>query len=387
MAGEDWRMLATRVADGLGPWRLPTQSPTRTQQLLTLAARTQVTDDQAAQIRSLGEQFSELEWNQLQAQAHVENLAPLVYAQVAAVGLLPLMPPAVYTHFAAHYRDNLLTNLHIRTILEWLLDQANAAGVIVMPLKGIVLVERVYHNPGWRHIGDIDLLVRREDVGAAGRLLRTGGYLPKFNEGRAEAFWATTSTETGFNRDQSPIIELHWGMSKRPDYRRRLPTEKIWARTHIETWRGRAIRVLDRSDELRYLAIHCTADHPVSPLHWLVDIAEMVRALPTDWDWDDFAAETIASGVATPVGLALAQCHAVLDVDVPEEALVEMLQAALAPDERAAWRSAWADILSRRWIITQLRAIPSRRARARFALGALARVSATAAHLWHPPSP
>lgn len=379
MAEATWRALAPQVADGRGPWRLPTEPASRPEELLALVARARLTDDDMARIRALGQSLSEPDWHAVMTQALAGYTATLVYAQIAAVGLLPSLPPAISAGFADHYRTTLLTNLRIRTALERLLDQFAAAGIATVPLKGVVLAERVYHNIGWRFTRDIDLLVRHEDVHRAGLLLRAGGYIPEHGQERASAFAAIATGETKYTRENAPLIELHWGLSKRPAYRHGLAVNAIWERTLPETWRGRAIQTLAPGDEMRFLAVHCTADHRHSQLNWLVDITELARGLPGSWDWDEFAAETIAAGVAAPVGLALAQCRAVLQLDVPEETLALLLRAGLSTSERAAWQSAWAERLSRTWIAAHLRTIPTRRERALFTAGALARVAANTA--------
>ena len=379
MAEATWRALATQVADGRGPWRLPTEPASRPEELLALATRTRLADDDMARIRALGQSLSEAEWHAVMTQALAGYTASLVYAQIAAVGLLPALPPAVAAEFADHYRTTLLTNLRIRTALERLLDQLATAGIVAVPLKGVALAERVYGAIGWRFTRDIDLLVRREDVHRAGLLLRAGGYIPEHGQERVSTFVAIATSETKYARENAPLIELHWGLSKRPAYRHGLVVDAILARTHTETWRGRKIRALATGDELRFLAVHCTADHEHSQLNWLVDIAELVRGLPADWRWEDFAAETIAAGVAAPLGLALAQCRTVLRLDVPEDTLALLLCAGLSTSERAAWQSAWSERLSRTWIAAHLRTIPTRRERALFTAGALARVAANTA--------
>jgi Uncharacterised nucleotidyltransferase len=382
-AADDWRALAIAAAENHGPWRLPTEPPTRLQRMLALAARVQLSEEDAAQIRVLGQDFSDDDWLRLFILADDERLPSLVYAQIAAAGMLPALPQAVATRFATDYQQTLSINLRMRTTLERLLDQFANASIAVLPLKGVVLVERLYGNLAWRRTGDIDLLVRREDIDRARQVVERAGYYSDINQGDVSAFRAIAATETHYRNPKGLILELHWGLSKRPDYRLRLRDDAIWQRAQTETWRGRAIPVMTHGDELRYLAIHCTADHLAMdrPLRWLVDVAEMARRPPAGWRWDDFAAETIAAGLATPVALALAQCRAVLDVDVPEEPLTAMLRAALAPRERVAWRSAWAPFLSREWIAANLRALPTRRERAVFALRAWTRAAANASHL------
>lgn len=375
MAGDDWRALATQVAAGRGPWRLPTRPPTRPEQMLALTAHARPTEDETTQARTLGQELSAAEWREVMALAQSELLTTLVYAQIGAMGLLPLLPPEVAASFAEQYRETLLTNLHIRTALERLLDQLATARIGAISLKGVVLVERLYGNLGWRRVRDIDLLVRHADADQVALLLRNSGYIPERGQEHAHDFWAIASTEMKFTHEVAPVIETHWSLSKIPAYRRGLAADALWTRTLTETWHGRTVRVLAPSDELRYLAVHCTADHASSPLHWLVDIAELVRGLPAGWRWDSFVAETIALGLATPVGLALAQLRAVLNLDAPEDALAEMLRAALSREERAAWQLAGTEILSRTWIAAHLRAMPSPHERALFATHALARVA------------
>ena len=370
-----WRALAARVADGRGPWRLPGETLTRPEQLVALAARSQLSEDEASALRTLGEALHETEWEAVRGLADAGYLTSLVFAQVAAVGLLPALPPTIHAAFSDHYRTSLLANLRIRTATERLLDQLDAAGIAAVPLKGVVLAERVYGNIAWRYIRDIDLLAPQEDVGRVSALLQASGYVAEGKHDHAHAFGAITGAETKYERSDAPMIELHWGLSKRPSYRLGLAFKDVWARTVSVTWRGRSIRLLALHDELRFLAVHCTADHRVSQLNWLVDIAELLRKTPADWRWDDFVAETIVTGQATPVGLALAQCRAALGLAMPDDVLTELLRAALSPRERAAWRSCWADYLSRRWIAAHLREIPSWNDRARFTLGTLGRLA------------
>lgn len=370
-----WRALAARVADGHGPWRLPGETLTRPEQVVALAARSQLGEDEASALRTLGEALHETEWEAVQALADAGYLTSLVYAQVAAVGLLPALPPTIHAAFAEHYRASLLANLRIRTATERLLDQLDAAGIATVPLKGVVLAERIYGTIAWRYIRDIDLLARQEDVRRVSALLQASGYIAEGKHDHAHAFGAITGAETKYERSDAPMVELHWGLSKRPSYRLGLAFKDVWARTVSVTWRGRSIRLLALHDELRFLAVHCTADHRASQLNWLVDIAELLRKAPAGWRWNDFVAGTIAAGQATPVGLALAQCRAALGLAVPDDALTELLRAALSPRERAAWRSCWANYLSRRWITAHLREIPSWNDRARFTIGTLGRLT------------
>jgi hypothetical protein len=104
-----------------------------------------------------------------------------------------------------------------------------------------------------------------------------------------------------------------------------------------------------------------------------VDIAELVRALPNDWDWDwpRFIQETIALGLATPVVVALAHCQALLDLDLPPEALEALRAAAATPAERTRWRTAQTDIFSADGLRAQLGALQGTGELATFLRGVL----------------
>jgi hypothetical protein len=72
-----------------------------------------------------------------------------------------------------------------------------AAGIDVIVLKGAFLAELVYRNIGLRAIGDIDLLVKKEDLGKVKRVLIQLGYqaLPtKWGE-RLNELWETAWAE------------------------------------------------------------------------------------------------------------------------------------------------------------------------------------------------
>src|SRR5262249_51417634 len=125
-------------------------------------------------------------------------------------------------------------------------------------------------------------------------------------------------------------------------------------------------RYLCSADELRYLCYHYAAQHREERLIWLVDIAELVRALPEGWDWDEFCAETIQRDLAMPVATSLRRAERWLGLEVPAEALAALCRAASRPQERRAWRAARAGRSELRGIYKSVLAQPGTRARLAF---------------------
>jgi hypothetical protein len=139
-------------------------------------------------------------------------------------------------------------------------------------------------------------------------------------------------------------IELHWELTHPPLYRKGLSARAAWKRAQTVELDGRSVWSLSPGDELRFLSVHCTIGHySVEPLYvrpiWLVDIAQLVRALPPDWDWAGFVRETVALHLATPVLIVLRRCHDYLDLELPDGTMESLEGAAKSPRERQAWKS------------------------------------------------
>jgi hypothetical protein len=295
-----------------------------------------------AELRCVGEQLAAAEWTSLLTQAREHGVLALVLTHTASAGLLPLMPPTVAEELLDAYRGAWLTNRRLRGALSSILAALNARGIEVMPVKGVALAARYYGELALRPAGDLDLLVRRSDVREISRTLVEMGYQPVANESDPESFYALIHQALAFRGSAGVIVELHWELANLPAYRSCLPAEALWRRAERIEWQGQSVRYLAPADELRYLCFHYAAQHQSERLIWLVDIAELVRALPAGWDWAAFTQESIANGLATPIFLAFARAHHHLGLVLPTGVLTALREAAHEPSERRRWAAAQA---------------------------------------------
>ncbi len=342
--------VAAPLADAAEPWQPLDRDVSPGVRFVQLCGRRSLPPALADQLRELGAGLSATDWQQVLGAATAQGMAPLVFLHAARVGLLAGLPPAVAGGLGDSYRQTLVTNRGLQREQEAVLSALAARGVAAIPVKGIALAARYYGDLALRPIHDIDLLVRRGQVRQAGRIFEDLGYLPLRGRSRLGNFVAQVEADLSFAKDGAAMIELHWELTHRPAYRGGLSASDAWRRSQMTELHGRTIRQLSTGDELRFLCVHCTVDHPVARsgirLIWLVDIAELVRALPNDWGWPGFIQETIALGLATPVAVALAHCQALLDPGLPPEALEALRAAAATPAERTRWRTAQTDIFS-----------------------------------------
>ena len=120
--------------------------------------------------------------------------------------------------------------------------------------KGWALA-RLYGRPGLRPVGDVDLLVRREDLDHARTVLG--------------------SFEGGND------VDLQTDLSR---YLPDRTTEELLSSAEEFVFPGGSIRVLGGSDQLRLVCLHQLHHGSWRPL-WLCDVAVLVERLPLDFNW------------------------------------------------------------------------------------------------------
>ncbi|HZC05977.1 MAG TPA: nucleotidyltransferase family protein [Ktedonobacterales bacterium] len=307
-------------------------------------------DEAALGVSFLPDRLNEADWRQLLALAQVHGMAPLVFWRLANAGLLATVPAPIVAAFKDEYLQTLINNRRMQTVFREVVAALGAAGVAVMPLKGLALAHRYYENLALRPMTDMDLLVRREDVSRAASTLRGLGFSAADGMGTPSGFYSMTSAVVVYARPRSLTIEIHWELFGRHAYRPSLPAAVAWARAQRISLFEQQVRYLQARDELWYLCIHAAVEHRLERLIWLVDIARLVVSLPPDWDWQVFARETAAAGVALPVAAALGYGYAYLRLPLPVEVLERLNEAADAPTERATCAAAQTDLMSAEWI-------------------------------------
>jgi hypothetical protein len=149
--------------------------------------------------------------------------------------------------------------------LRKILGRFDAAGIEVLPIKGLSLDVRVYGGPGRRKHGDHDLLVPPDRLDDAVRVLRDLGYRSTEPERADPAQWLDTLAHGPpmvRTADDGPrtVVELHWALAeRRPGFPMTDPggfTERLWDRSRPGELLGHPVRVLTPENEVVYLSLH-----------------------------------------------------------------------------------------------------------------------------------
>lgn len=174
-----------------------------------------------------------------------------------------------------------------------LLSMLEGAGIRARAVKGVDLATALYPDLSWRWVGDVDLLVEKQDVIAAYDLLRSAGLVSNHAwtpAGLTEQLLRPEllAPELIFTGPQGLVVELHWD------------------------WTGGKLPVgalLDEpEDYLVYLCRHA-GKHFWSELKWSCDIELFLRRYGAEIEWAPFWRAARKSGSERSCAISLELCR------------------------------------------------------------------------------
>ena len=226
-----------------------------------------------------------------------------------------LIPVETQERLNSHRTETSKRNLILAHELVEIHSIFSARGINAMSFKGPLLAIYVYGDIGLREFGDLDIIIRRDDVEEAAQILLQKGYQWHFDKAPDWRTYFKSHCNITFFQDSKPgnIIELHWKFSQAAYF----PTyfESAWeGRTEVLV-AGAAIPTLKKELALVYLCAH-GCKHLWSQLKWLCDIYELLQG---DIDWRGVRGEAKARGNIRTLHIGLRLAHSLLGSNIPEE--------------------------------------------------------------------
>ena len=262
---------------------------------------------------------SELDWAYLLTLASEHGLLPLLYRHLNALAPAAI-PKAVFMELWGRHEGNARRNQAMAHELLNILQTLDANGIPAIAYKGPSLAAAVYGDLALREFGDLDILLRRQDVLPAKRLLQARGYVPEYELTPAvEAAFLRSSMQYHLvlvHRARAIMVELHWRTDA--DFAVESATDnQWWANLGYARLGEGKIRCFSTEELLLILCLH-GSKHAWACLGWLVDVAELIRQQPNlDWEWVTRKAARLECERRLALGLYLA--HQLLDTPLPEE--------------------------------------------------------------------
>ncbi|MHB1414174.1 MAG: nucleotidyltransferase domain-containing protein, partial [Chloroflexota bacterium] len=260
-----------------------------------------------------------LDWREVSDLLLSQGLAPLAYPSLAALD--SAVPDAVRANLRASYLAAAVREeVWLEPLLRRTLDALQGEGLEPIVLKGAALAYTAYPKPFLRTMGDIDLLLPREQVARASQTLQKIGLRANDVGPRTDHHLPMHYMSAG-----QLGVELHYDVlpASNPFA---VNVEDLRSRSQAATLAHVSARVLSPADALHLACVHMSYAHRYRalPLRTLTDIMAITTSYRGKLDWDLFLAAAKSSRTAGAVYWPLVLSQAWLGAPVPESVLSEM---------------------------------------------------------------
>jgi hypothetical protein len=240
-----------------------------------------------------------LNWDRVLRCANHHRLLPALHA---AVCTRDDVPASIRSAISARFQNHERKVLRFTAELARIWRQFEQHGIPALAHKGAALGQILYGDPVHRQFGDLDFLVRAEDVPSARSALQELGYTQKTQlSPRQEQEYLRNGYEHVFGlKAERNLVEVQWQIVPR-FYSIDFDMEALFARSVELDLDSLRLRTLGNEDLLLVLCVHA-AKHEWSQLGMLRDIATLA-GFDLDWDWIEREAQRL--GIVRILALSL----------------------------------------------------------------------------------
>jgi hypothetical protein len=248
-----------------------------------------------------------IDWRYLIRCAKRHRLMPLLFHSLKKK-MWGGIPDAIAEELENSYLFNAVKNRIMTDRLLEILSIFDIRGIAAIPFKGPLLSAKLYGDTTFRQFSDLDILVKKEDIRHARRLMLEAGYADgsQLDEGQFLTF-ARNNRQSAFVHHRTGVaIELHWEISNGYlsvdlDYQ---SLRKLWSPVEFE---GHEVRHLTADMLLVYLCLHGAKDAwpNLEMIHCVAEFTRSHREI--DWHHVLDLAERFRCPKALSLGLFLAQ--------------------------------------------------------------------------------
>jgi hypothetical protein len=261
-----------------------------------------------------------VQWKSLYALADRHGVQPLLYQALQSVA--DAVPAEPMTWLRQSYQANLRKTLVLSRELTRIVEHLSGLGLEVMPYKGLALSEALYGDISLRQAGDIDLLIRPQDLECIREALRELGYAPHapLSESEERAY-LKSGYECAFDSAAGRnLLEVQWAIQPR-FYAIDFDMAGLFDRAVTIMVAGDAMKTPSHADLLLVLSAHA-AKHVWGRLIWLCDIAQVMQLPTLDWAWIGLQARGL--GITRMLWVTMLLVKQLLGADITDAAEANM---------------------------------------------------------------
>lgn len=260
----------------------------------------------------------ELNWEQIITLSKQHRVASLIYQNILKIDFLKqIIPDGAFEDFRRYYYTTLHDNISRWEELSSILDNFRQHSIEAIPLKGIILADILYHNPGLRPIyADIDILIKENDIGKASEILKSLNY--SMSMPKAGIYNILFSSG---NRH----IELHWNFIV--SWLTKIKTNELWQRSTTGLINGKEIRLLSNEDLFWPLLVQIRYELLYSSLFRICDLNELISQKADELDWGYIFKTAQRYHLVNCLCLSLTLCQKLLSTPIPNNILKKLRKA------------------------------------------------------------
>jgi hypothetical protein len=283
-------------------------------QVLVGCVRPRLAEEEQAALR--GSLRQPLDWEFLLTEARRHAVLPLLHRTLHGRFGAETPSPVLDSLRQACQRSQ-QRNLALTAELLRVLDLFEKAGIPAVPFKGPVLAAVAYGDLSLRIFGDLDILLREEDLGRARDVLVAQGYIPEFTftPVQEKAYRKAECALQLRHPGRNVVLELHWLLTERY-LSIDLAGRGFWDRLHPVALAGRTVPAFAMEDLLLYLSVH-GSKHRWERLEWLCSFVAV--ASQPGLDWEAVRRRARESGAERLLHMALLLSRDLLGLELPEE--------------------------------------------------------------------
>lgn len=296
-------------------WDMETEALSNEMKLLLLCSSPDISVEQQEKTQSMLK--GNIAWSDFLKIVRKHRVFPTVYTNLSKIQGITINTK-VLNYLERKFQQNLLNSIKLSSELIKINRLLQDNGVRVISLKGPLLAIALYGETSCRSSRDLDFLIAEQDVEKTEMLLLAAGYqnididVREISTPKRKVNSIRTRHHYVYQNDAGIIVEIHWRYSYQfmhTDF------DNLWDSRREQTISGSAIPVLSPEDEFVFLVIHGSI-HGWNRLHWLVDIAAIVKQ--NRLQWCEVVTKADQMGVAAMLAQALILANQLYSIAIPE---------------------------------------------------------------------
>lgn len=286
----------------------------RPEHTILLACARTCSDAERSELMRAGIQ-EDLDWDYLLDTSALHRVSCMLYRQLLSVSN-ERVPSSILERLQKYHLKVIARNLFLTNELFKILDLFDREGIPAIPFKGPVLAHTLYKDPALREFRDLDILVQKQDVFRALKLLPEIGYSKIPVHSRAVEFRILDQLHNFplEKENGQPLVELHWNIVP-GFYGLPLPLEEWWTQAEFITVQSRRIRSFRREDHFVALCVH-GCKHAWKSLAWIADIGRFLDK-HSPLKWDDVFGQCGKGDLQRMLFVTLNVCHDLAGLTLP----------------------------------------------------------------------